>query len=39
MIGPVPVHWQICLSKGINKILTRNKKHFENIQGLEIIGY
>jgi|SRR3989344_3903769 len=29
----------IYLSKGVNKIITRNKKHFENIKGLEIINY
>lgn len=29
----------IYLSNGINKIITRNKKHFENIKGLEVISY
>lgn len=29
----------IYLSKGINKIITKNKKHFENIKELEIIDY
>ncbi|MCF7871948.1 type II toxin-antitoxin system VapC family toxin [Candidatus Woesearchaeota archaeon] len=24
---------------GINKIITRNKKHFENIPGIEVISY
>ena|SRR6056297_2004925 len=27
------------LEYGITTILTRNKKHFENIQGLEVISY
>ena len=29
----------IYLANGINKILTRNKKHFENIKGLTVISY
>ncbi len=29
----------IFLTNGVNKILTRNKKHFENIKELEIIEY
>src|SRR3989344_6009478 len=28
----------ILLSRGINKIITRNKKHFENIKGLKVIS-
>ncbi|MBI3032677.1 type II toxin-antitoxin system VapC family toxin [Candidatus Woesearchaeota archaeon] len=27
------------LTNGISKIITRNKKHFENINGLEVISY
>jgi len=29
----------ILLSNGINKILTKNKKHFENIKELKVITY
>ena len=29
----------ILLSNGINKIITRNVKHFENIKGLKVISY
>ena len=29
----------ILLSNGINKIITKNVKHFENIKGLEVISY
>ena len=29
----------ILLSNGVNKIITRNKKHFENIKGLKVISY
>ncbi|OGJ22194.1 hypothetical protein A3K73_06325 [Candidatus Pacearchaeota archaeon RBG_13_36_9] len=29
----------ILLSNGINKIITRNAKHFENIKGLKVISY
>ena len=29
----------IMLSNGINKIITRNKRHFERIESLEIITY
>ncbi len=29
----------IYLSNGVNKIITRNKKHFENIKEIEIIEY
>ena len=29
----------ILLSNGVNKIITRNVKHFDNINGLEVIGY
>ncbi|MBI2108146.1 PIN domain-containing protein [Candidatus Woesearchaeota archaeon] len=29
----------ILLANGINKILTRNKKHFENIRQLDVISY
>lgn len=29
----------ILLSKGVDKIITRNKKHFENIKELKIISY
>ncbi len=29
----------ICLISGINKIITKNVKHFENIKGLEVISY
>lgn len=29
----------ILLTNGIDKILTRNKKHFENIKGLKVISY
>ena len=29
----------IFITNGINKIITRNKKHFENIKELEIIEY
>ncbi len=29
----------IFLSNGVTKILTKNKKHFESIKELEIIGY
>lgn len=29
----------ILLSNGIKKILTRNRKHFENIKELEVISY
>ncbi|MDP3986776.1 MAG: type II toxin-antitoxin system VapC family toxin [Nanoarchaeota archaeon] len=29
----------IFLSNGVNKILTRNTKHFENIKGLKVISY
>jgi len=27
------------LSSGCSKIITRNKKHFSNIKGLDVIGY
>lgn len=29
----------IFLSNGVNKIITRNKKHFEKIPGLKVISY
>jgi|SRR3989338_519061 len=29
----------VYLSNGIDKILTRNKKHFENVKGLKVISY
>jgi predicted nucleic acid-binding protein len=29
----------IFLANGVNKIITRNKKHFENIKGLKVISY
>ncbi len=29
----------ICKINGINKIITKNVKHFENIEGLEVISY
>ncbi len=29
----------ILLSNGVNKIITRNKSHFENIPGLDVISY
>lgn len=29
----------ILLTNGVQKIITRNKKHFENIKGLEVISY
>jgi predicted nucleic acid-binding protein len=29
----------IFLANGVNKIITRNKKHFENIPGLKVISY
>ena len=29
----------IMLSNGINKIITRNKRHFDRIESLEIITY
>ena len=29
----------ILLSNGVNKIITRNVKHFENIRGLKVIPY
>ncbi len=29
----------ILLSNGVNKIITKNKKHFENIKGLEVLSY
>lgn len=29
----------VFITNGINKILTRNKKHFENIKELEIVEY
>jgi len=29
----------IFLSNGVNKILTRNEKHFENIPGLKVVSY
>ena len=29
----------IYLSNGVKKIITRNKKHFENIKDLEIVSY
>jgi len=29
----------ILLSNGVNKIITKNKKHFENIDGLRVISY
>ena len=29
----------ILLSNGVNKIITRNTKHFENIKGLKVISY
>lgn len=29
----------ILLSNGVNKIITRNVKHFENIKGLKVISY
>ncbi len=29
----------ILLSNGVNKIITRNLKHFENIKGIKVISY
>ena len=29
----------IILKNGFNKILTRNKKHFERIKNLKVVGY
>ena len=29
----------ILLSNGVNKIITKNKKHFENIKELEVLSY
>ncbi|MAF50840.1 MAG: hypothetical protein CMH64_01990 [Nanoarchaeota archaeon] len=29
----------IYLSNGVNKILTKNKRHFANIKGLEVLSY
>jgi len=29
----------ILLANGVNRIITRNKKHFENIPGLKVISY
>ena len=29
----------IYLSKGVNKIITRNKKHFDNMSGIEVLSY
>lgn len=29
----------ILLSKGVNKIITKNKKHFKKIKGLKVISY
>src|SRR3989344_9150325 len=29
----------IALANGANKIVTRNKKHFENIKGIEVVKY
>ena len=29
----------ILLTNGVNKIITKNKKHYENISGLEVISY
>jgi|SRR3989344_3160338 len=29
----------ILLSNGINKLITKNKKHFENISGIKVIYY
>ena len=29
----------IFLSNGVDKILTKNKKHFENIKGLKVLSY
>jgi tRNA(fMet)-specific endonuclease VapC len=29
----------ILLINGVNKIITKNKKHFENIKGLKVISY
>jgi predicted nucleic acid-binding protein len=29
----------ILLANGVNQIITRNKKHFENIKGLKVISY
>jgi len=29
----------IFLSNGVNKIITRNRKHFENIPGLKVLAY
>ncbi|MEX0920296.1 MAG: type II toxin-antitoxin system VapC family toxin [Candidatus Pacearchaeota archaeon] len=29
----------ILLSNGVNKIITKNKKHFKNIKGLKVISY
>lgn len=29
----------ICLEQGVTKILTKNKKHFEKIKGIEIVEY
>ena len=29
----------ILLSNGVNKIITRNKKHFERIKGLTVLKY
>jgi len=29
----------ILLSNGVNKIITKNKKHFENIPGVKVLSY
>ena len=29
----------IAISKGVNKIVTKNKKHFEHIKGIEVEVY
>lgn len=29
----------IYLSNGVDKIITKNKKHFENVKGLKVISY
>ncbi len=29
----------ICLNNGVKKIITKNKKHFERVKGLEIVSY
>jgi tRNA(fMet)-specific endonuclease VapC len=29
----------ICLVNGVNRIITKNKRHFENIKGLKVLSY